>query len=202
MYNAGKVKPGSTVYIPVNTFDSNDPSASVTATNWANTDCHVHKDGGTTQRASSAGETLSLNFDGITGNHLLAIDTADNTTANFYEAGSTYHVRIEGVTVDAGTINAWIGTFSLGYEGAILDTTIATLASQTSFTLEDGSSDNDAYNGSVCIIHDLASAVQIAQGVVTDYVGSTKTVTLGFDPGIFTMAAGDAPIVTGKRPQG
>jgi hypothetical protein len=192
MLDLGTVRPGSTIYIPVNTFDSNDPSASVTITNWANTDCHVHKDGGTTQRASSAGETLSINFDSITGNHLLAIDLADNTTANFYEAGSTYHVRIEGTTVDAATINAWIAQWRIGYPGAILDTTIATLASQTSFTLEDGSADNNAYNGCVAIVHDLASAVQVALGYVSAYTGATKTITLGADPGVFTMAAGDS----------
>jgi hypothetical protein len=187
----GTVRPGSKVWIPVNTFDSNDPSASVTATDWANTDCHVHKDGGTTQRASSAGETLSINFDTITGNHLLEIDLADNTTANFYEAGSTYHVRIEGVTVDAAAINAWIGMFRIGYPGAILDTTIATLASQTSFTLEDATLDASAYVGCPCIIHDLASAVQLAFGYISAYAITTKTVTLAADPGIFTMAAGD-----------
>lgn len=191
MIDLGTVRPGETVYIPVNTFDSNDPSASVTATDWANTDCHVHKDGGLTQRASSVGETLTINFDSVTGNHLLAIDLADNTTAGFYEAGSVYHVRIEGVTVDGGTINAWIGTFRIGYPGAILDTSIATLASQTSFTLEDGSADDDAYIGSIVVVHDVASAVQVAYGYVSDYTGATKTVTLASDPGIFTMAVGD-----------
>lgn len=192
MFDAGMVRPGSKVWIPVNTFDSNDPSASVTATTWANTDCHVHKDGGTTQRASSAGETLSINFDTVTGNHLLEIDTADNTTANFYEAGSTYHVRIEGVTVDAGNVNAWIGWFRIGYEAAILNTTIATLASQTSFTLEEGSAEASTYVGCPVIIHDLASAVQLAIGYISAYAVTTKTVTLAADPGIFTMAAGDS----------
>jgi hypothetical protein len=186
------VRPGSKVWIPVNTFDSNDPSASVTATTWLNTDCHVHKDGAVGQRASSAGETLSINFDTVTGNDLIEIDTADNTTANFYEAGSTYHVRIEGVTVDAGNVNAWIGTFSIGYPGAVLNTTIATLASQTSFTLEDGSLDASAYVGYTAVIHDLASAVQVATGYVSAYAVTTKTVTLAADPGIFTMAAGDS----------
>lgn len=103
-----------TVYIPFNTFDSNDPSASVTATTLLNTDCHVHKDGGVTQRSSSSGETLSIDFDGVTGNHLLALDLSDNTDAGFYADGSTYQVRIEGATVDGANINAWIGAFSIG----------------------------------------------------------------------------------------
>ena len=103
-----------TVYLPFNTFDSNDPSASVTITNLVAGDIDIHKDGGLTQRSSAAGITVSVDFDGITGNHLVAIDLSDNTDAGFYADGSTYQVRMEGTTVDAGTINAWIGSFSVG----------------------------------------------------------------------------------------
>jgi len=70
-------------------------------------------------------------------------------------------------------------------------TTIATLASQTSFTLTAGSADDDAYNGMVAIIEDASTAAQKAVGVVSNYVGGTKTITLREDPGIFTMAATD-----------
>ncbi len=110
----------SVVYIPINTFDSNDPAASVTATNLLNTDVHIHKDGGTTQRNNAAGITMTIDFDSITGNHLLAIDTSDNTVADFFQAGHEYQVRVEGVTVDAGTINAWVGSFSLERAGGAL----------------------------------------------------------------------------------
>jgi hypothetical protein len=79
----------------------------------------------------------------------------------------------------------------LGYPDAILNTTIATLASQTSFTLTAGSADNSAYIGCPVILHDVASAVQVEIGFVSAYTGSTKTVTLLADPGIFTVAAGD-----------
>lgn len=71
-------------------------------------------------------------------------------------------------------------------------TTIASLASQTSFTLTAGSADNDAYNGWGALIYDASSGVQLAFGVVSDYVGSTKTITLESDPGVFTMATGDS----------
>jgi len=103
----------STVYIPINTFDSNDPAASVTVTNLANTDVHIHKDGGTTQRNNAAGITMSIDYDSITGNHLLTIDTSDTTVADFWQAGHEYQVRVEGITVDGGTINAWVGAFSI-----------------------------------------------------------------------------------------
>ena len=110
----------ATVYIPFNTFDSNDPAASVTVTNLLNTDVHIHKDGGTTQRNNAAGITMTINYDSITGNHLLTIDTSDNTVADFWQAGHEYQVRVEGITVDSGTINAWVGSFSIERAGGAL----------------------------------------------------------------------------------
>jgi len=70
-------------------------------------------------------------------------------------------------------------------------TTIATLASQVSFTLTAGSPDNDSYIGAIAIITDAVTAEQKAVGVISDYVGGTLTVTLREDPGVFTMAIGD-----------
>jgi len=109
-----------TVDIPFNTFTSNDPSASCTITDLLNTDIHIHKDGGVAQRNNAAGITVSVNFDGITGNHLVKIDTSDNTVAGFWVTGSEYSVRMEGTTVDGATINAWIGTFSVERAGGAL----------------------------------------------------------------------------------
>jgi hypothetical protein len=70
-------------------------------------------------------------------------------------------------------------------------TTIATLATQTSFTLTAGSADDDAYNGYLIVVTDSATSTQKAVGEISDYTGSTRTVTLSADPGIFTMAVGD-----------
>jgi len=103
-----------TVPIPFNTFDSNDPSASVTITDLVAADIHIHKDGAVAQRTSSAGVTVTIDFDSVTGNHLILIDLSDNTHAGFYAVGSRYQVRIEGTTVDGGTINGWVGSFSIG----------------------------------------------------------------------------------------
>jgi hypothetical protein len=98
-----------TVYIAFNTFTSDDPSASATITNLADADIKVHKDGGTTQLGTD-GATVAINFDSITGNHLITIDTSAHSD---YATGSDYHVRIEGTTVDGATINAWVGHFSI-----------------------------------------------------------------------------------------
>ena len=72
------------------------------------------------------------------------------------------------------------------------NTTIAAYTSQTSFTLTAGSADNDAYNGAICIITDQSTATQKAVGLVIDYIGSSKTITLAVDPlAGFTFANGD-----------
>lgn len=73
----------------------------------------------------------------------------------------------------------------------MISTTIATLASQTSFTLTAGSADNDAYNRQLVVVTDAATSTQKARGIVSDYVGSTKTVTLT-SALAFTIAAGDS----------
>jgi hypothetical protein len=195
MLNFGKVKPGTTLYIPFNTFDSNDPSGSVTITGLALADIKIFKDGGATERASTSGFTLldtdGIDFSGETGIHGVSIDLADNTTDDFYEAGSQFWVVIGPITVDAATVNFVAATFEIGYEGSILDTVITTRNSATQFILEEGSADNDAYNGCLVYIHDQASAVQFEIGVCSDYVGSTKTLTIAADPAIFTTVAGD-----------
>lgn len=194
MINLGTVRPGSVLYIPFDSY-AGSTGASAATTGLAVGDIKIFKNGSTTERSSTSGFTLldtdGLDFDGITGLNGFSIDLADNADAGFYVAGARYWIVISSVTIDSQTVNFTAATFRIGYEGALLDTTLATLASQTSFTLTAGSADNDAYNGCVAVVHDIASGVQIALGVIADYTGSTKTVTLAADPAIFTMAAGD-----------
>lgn len=104
------------IRIPFNTFDSNDPSASVTITNLADADIMVHADGSLTQIVTD-GASVIINFDGITGNHMILIDSSVDAA---YTTATEYAVRIEGTTVDAATINAWIGTFSIERAGGVL----------------------------------------------------------------------------------
>jgi hypothetical protein len=105
-----------TVLIPFNTFSSDDPSASVTITDLADADIKVHKDGSTDEIATD-GASVAINFDSITGNHLITIDTSVDAA---YSTGSEYAVRIEGTTVDGATINAWVGAFSIERAGGAL----------------------------------------------------------------------------------
>ena len=120
----GDFTTSNTVYVYFNTFDSNDPSASVTLTGLAVTDIEIYKDGSTTQRSSDAGYTLldtdGIDFDTITGIHGFSIDLSDNTDAGFYAAGSEYVVVVSSVTVDAATVNFIAASFSIERSGGVL----------------------------------------------------------------------------------
>ena len=106
----------ATVYIPFNTFSSNDPTASVTVTDLADADIHIHKNGHVDEIATD-GASVVINFDSITGNHMITIDTSVDAA---YATGAEYEVRLEGITVDAGTINAFVGSFSIERAGGVL----------------------------------------------------------------------------------
>lgn len=123
----GDFPTGQTVYIPWHTFDSNDPSASVTMTGLALADIVVFKDGSVTQRSSTSGfallDTDGTDFDSRTGLHGISIDTSDNTDAGFFAAGSDYWVAIDSVTVDGATIRFWAAQFSIDNRGLLRPTT-------------------------------------------------------------------------------
>jgi hypothetical protein len=188
----GIVEPGSTIYLDLESYGASGES--ITLSGLAVTDIEVYKDGSVTQRGSDAGYTLldtdGIDFDGITGIHGLSISLADNTTAGFWAAGSSYRVVVSSVTINTQTVNLTLATFRIGYPSAILNTTIATLSTQTSFTLTTGPAEDDALNGCVALIHDVASAVQKGFAVVSDYTGASKTVTLTAGT-TFTVAATD-----------
>jgi hypothetical protein len=72
----------------------------------------------------------------------------------------------------------------------LLTTTIATVTSQTVVTLTAGVQTDDYYNGKWVTITDAGSTVTRFGARVSDYVGSTRTLTLDATPG-FTIAVGD-----------
>jgi hypothetical protein len=111
-------------------------------------------------------------------------ECADALTAYDPPTNTELIAEIDAVQADIAGITA--GTSP----DVLVDTTIATLATQTSFTLTAGSADDDAYNGMAVIFTDQATAAQKWVCFVSDYTGSTKTVTLESAPG-FTIATGD-----------
>lgn len=105
--------------------------------------------------------------------------------------------HISGDSVAADNAESYFdGT---GYGEILVRTTIATLSTQTSFTLTAGSADNDAYNGCIMVIQDAATPEQKAVAVISDYVGSTKTITLLNDPTVFTIATTDIVTIIADR---
>lgn len=129
-------------------------------------------------------------------NGTMALLDDTNTTGFYSEAVSlaTYDPG-EYVVYVAATVDSITATQSMafvhGRGECVLRTTIATLASQTSFTLTAGPAEDNALNNYRIVVRDSASADQFCAEVVLDYTGSTKTVTLSADPAIFTMAVGD-----------
>lgn len=120
-------------------------------------------------------------------------DIADNGTATYDRStDSLQAIRDRGDS-------AW--TTGAGGSDRLLmvDTTIATLASQTSFTLTAGSADDSAYVGCTIVIEDASTSTQKAVGIVDAYTGATKTVTLLQDPGVFTMAASDKVYILAEK---
>lgn len=79
----------------------------------------AYKDGGTTQ--STTGVTLTEDFDGLTGVHLVAVDTSAD--GSFYSAGSDFEVVLSGATIDGKAINATLFSFSLEARSALMPTT-------------------------------------------------------------------------------
>ena len=134
--NLGDFPSGATVYVPFHTFDSNDPSASVTMTGLAVTDIEIYKNGSVTQRSSDAGYTLldtdGIDFDGVTGLHGFSIDTSDNTDSGFYATGAEYWVAVSSITVDGATVNFWAAVFSIERSGGT-----ATILTDTEAVLTD-----------------------------------------------------------------
>jgi hypothetical protein len=69
----------------------------------------VYKDAGTTE--STAGVTLTVDFDSRTGHHLFTIDTSADA---FYATGSDYRVVITTGTVDGtSVVGTEVGSFSI-----------------------------------------------------------------------------------------
>ena len=123
----------------------------------------------------------------------ILVDTGTTIPATLTDmAGATFATGTDSLEALRNRGDAAWTTGAGGTPPQLLQsTTIATLASQTSFTLTAGSADDDAYNDAIVIVTDQSTSTQKAVGTVSDYTGATLTVTLAADPGIFTMATGD-----------
>ena len=190
--NLGMVRPGTALQIPFPTYSSDDPSKSIVVTLLDVGAIKIYKDANLTARASTTGFGVDIDVAATVGVHWITIDLASNATAGFYAAGSRYVVVVEGLTIDGATDMATpLATFEIGYPNAMINTTVASVTSQTQFILTSGPAEADALIGCKLLFHDVASAVQLAYGYVTDYAVTTKEVTCT-DPVGFTFVATDS----------
>lgn len=115
MIDLGYVAVSSTINLPWDSFTAST-GASSAASNYADADILIFKDGSVTQRSSSSGCTATTSFDSRTGLNLATIDLSDNTDAGFYAAGHEYLVAIDTVTVDSQTVRFWLARFLIGVQ--------------------------------------------------------------------------------------
>lgn len=77
-----------------------------------------------------------------------------------------------------------------GDANILKDTTIATVVSQTEFTLSAGSNDDHAYKDQPVVFYDASENDNPSPRIATDYVAATLTLTINTAPD-FTVIAGD-----------
>ena len=115
------------------------------------------------------------------------------TAANGFAADTSYLVYVTatvntvGYTSCVGAIKTSPLTTAKDL-GQMLKTTVSGVTSQTVFVLTAGSGDNDAYNNCQVTFEDSDGDMSVRR--VTDYVGSTKTLTIDSGPA-FTVATTD-----------
>lgn len=173
--------------------DSTDGNTEETALTIANTDIKLWKNGATTLANKNSGGATHIS----NGIYYAVLDATDTNTLGplkvlVHVSGALpFEDSYEVVTAARwDEIHSGTEMAKLARAAYLVDTTIATLASQTSFTLTAGSADDDAYNGMAFIFTDASTAVQKGVAFCSDYVGSTKTVTLEAGPA-FTIATSD-----------
>jgi hypothetical protein len=78
-------------------------------------DLRIYKDGGTAERTSTNGVTITSAFDSVTGMHMVSIDLTDNSDSGFYAAGSFYEVvLVPDETIDSFAVNRTLARFEIG----------------------------------------------------------------------------------------
>lgn len=144
-------------------------------------------------RAAGANDALIESWSATRGAAGTALPAAAADAAGGLPISDAGGLDLDARLDAAVSSRATVSTVQAGL--GIHETTIATLTSQTVFTLTAGSADNNAYRGFGVYVRDSATSTQIELGVVSSYVGSSLEVTLESDPGIYVKAIGDTVIL-------
>jgi len=108
-FYVGDAKLGTKVHI----YWSSNDNVGASIDRSTNGEIRVYKNSSGVELTGSA-ITDTEAFDGLTGVHLVVIDTANNSEqAGFFAAGNEYAVVLVGAVIDGQAVNAVIGTFSI-----------------------------------------------------------------------------------------
>lgn len=149
-------------------FATYRPSTGATFTLGGTPALSVYKDNSTTQ--STAGVTLTADFDTVTGLNHFAVDTSADGT--FYSSGSFFDIVITTGTVDSISVTgSVVGSFTLNATSSLRPATAG-------HTLTvDGSGDVTFNNTSIGSVTGSVGSVTGAVGSVTGAVGSISGIT-------------------------
>jgi hypothetical protein len=118
------------------------------------------------------------------------------TAGNGFATNSTYGV-FATAAVDAQNPTGFIGAFALGKAltgadfGLLLETTVASVTSNSIIVLTDGSTADNAYEDRMITIQDASDLRFIDVVKPSVYTGATKTLTMSVPTATFSVAAGD-----------
>lgn len=126
--------------------------------------------------------------DGLTDLGGMSTGMKAEIAAQTWDATASSHVS-------AGTMGKVMNNMEAEHDDntLMLQATIDTYSSNTEFIIDSGSTVNDTYLGCTIIIRDASDASVKAVGIISDYLGASKTITLSYDPNpLFTFAVGDS----------
>ena len=138
--------------------------------------------------ADGIATTLGTAGDGLTDLGGMSTGMKAEIAAQTWDATASSHVS-------AGTMGKVMNNMEAEHDDntLMLQATIDTYSSNTEFIIDSGSTVNDTYLGCTIIIRDASDASVKAVGIISDYLGASKTITLSYDPNpLFTFAAGDS----------
>lgn len=110
----GQFDKGDIIYLPWSSYDSNGASVDPSDSDSDFGSIKIYKKDSTTELTTPGVVTEYHNFDGITGNHLIVIDTSVDET--FFADGNEYSVCLIGATIDGQVVNAVLATFTISGE--------------------------------------------------------------------------------------
>ena len=158
-------------------------------------DIKVYKDGGLTERSSTNGFTVDMDFDTHVGVNGITLDLSDNSDAGFYTVGSWYHVVLSDVVVDGQTIRFCCCAFKIvsltrGMAGTALPAAAADAAGGLPIS-DAGSLDLDIQGDATLAKQDTLLA---RVGAIT---GSGNNTLLGFFIALMDKAGANPSNITG-----